>query len=464
MAKTRYVRADADGAGNGTTSSVGGPNGAWTWAQFLADLPVSGDDYHIKGPFTYTLAAKLDFWSGGATQPIIIEGWNTTPGDNPTGADRPRIACGMWEFDLGGYTYFKNFRITISDRSGCYSDGPSTIVMNCSSDNSGPGWPAAFSGFGGVWIDCDATSRDSGFRCSGKVIGCYTYDSDIGIDSMGTAYIRGCILENCIDGIWDSLMGAGTVIQENTFYDCSSKCIRGYDDTQSTILSNIFDTGDDGVWWEVVAGIVWLDFNNFDNLSGSKTVNVSDGHDVSYDDPPIFNAPTLDFRLGPDIKGQGFPKFNDFFRHILGTNLESWSDQGALQRREIIGEAAAVRETGANARSGGSCVKLSPTSTSDPMSWVFLIPCSNGQSFACFFWHKISVGFNGQMDFSASGCGITPIDHANVPFVDDGSYHEFASDQMNPTSDGHITIMVHAYDGVVSGDIFMDDIETIVLP
>lgn len=466
MAKTRYVRADADGAGNGTTYTVGGSNGAWTWAQFLANLPRYGDDYHIKGPFTYTLSADLYLWAGRGNAPIIIEGWDTVPGDTPTGTDRPRIACSAWRFRLGGYNYFKNFRTSHTEWHGCESDSPASVVINCSSVNTGPAldYPAAFSGWGGVWIDCDAAGTDSGWYAQGDIIGCCAHSCDYGIISWGHAYIRGNIIKDCSYGIWLTAgSGEHSFVQDNLFYNIAQKCIDGYEESFGPIMNNIFDSSGDGVSFDAPAGeVVWLDYNNFENLSGSDTVNVSDGDEGTTDDPVIFDAPSDDFRIGPDIKGQGFPKFEWFFRHLFPEDVDSWPDQGPLQRQEIIGETAAVQEASANARSEGSCIKLNPTSTTRPASWVFLIPCTSGQSISSDFWHKVTPGFNGSLDFSASGGGITPIEHVSVPLIDDGSYHQYGSTMMTPTSSGYITVMLQAYDGIVSGDVFIDDITVVV--
>lgn len=465
MAKTRYVRADADGAGNGTTSVVGGANGAWTWAQFLGNLPRHGDHYHIKGPFTYTVTTDLDFFSGMGDEPIIMEGWNTVPGDNPTGTNRPLIACGPWDFHLGGYTFFKNFRTTHTNWRGCLIDPPASVVINCASRNTGPlgETPHAYSGWGGVWIDCDAQSTWGGWFGQGNIIGCCAHDCVYGIITWQSLHVRGNIIKDCTYGLWlgYGVGGLHTFVRDNIFYNCTQIGIKGELECFGPILNNIFDSGGDGINFDTPAGrVVWLDFNNFDNLSGSRAVNVDRGRDTSSDDPAFFNALVDDFRIGPDIKGLGFPKFEWYFMHLFPDDADSWADQGALQRWEIIGETAAVQETGANAQSAGSCVKLSPSTTDRPLAWVFLVPCENAVPFTVLLWHKVTSGFNGSLDFSAFGSGVTPIEHANIPLTDDGVYHQYLSGVLTPTSDGYVTVMLQAYDGAVSGDIFIDDITT----
>jgi hypothetical protein len=290
------------------------------------------------------------------------------------------------------------------------------------------------------------------------------YSSPIGIDPWVTCYIARNIIYGCDAGI--SLNGDdyATLIQDNTFYDCGS-AVKFPDYVPATramcsMLGNIFDTNAVGVDWNVSAGRqLWLDHNNF-SYNIADVVNCSKGGFDTAVDPGFFNVSIGDFRVGPAIKGQGFPKWRGFFGHVLGANLEGWADQGALHRGEVIGEAAAVQEIGPNARSGLSCVRLNPTSTTRPFAWSFLIPCDAGKALRCEFWYKVTAGFNGSLTFSAWGGGIVTIIDAAVALVDDGAYHVYDSAVMDPTSDGYITIILKAYDGVVSGSIFIDDIVT----
>lgn len=468
--KTKYVRSDAVGGGNGNIDAASGPGGnyAWTWNEFitLANLPRYGDTYYIKAG-NYTLTADLDFYSGQGYAPIVVEGYNNTPGDNPTGNNRPYINAGVYDLDLGGYFYFKNFRTRHIEWHGCNSNGPATVVMNCSSRNVGAAgtFPAAFSGRG-LWIDCDGRSSYWGWYVTGYVIGCAAYSSNIGFFHIGRGCVHGSVARNCIYGIQGPWIVGPMPFTDNTMYSCSGSGIyvrTDQGDGYGPFLGNIFDTCGNGVQVDTPAGDhIWLDYNNYENLSGSDVVNCSKGREQTSGDPGFFNAITgYDYRIGPSIKGQGFPKWQTFFDHILDPDLDGWSDQGAMQRQELIGETSVDRETGAEARGGsGSCVKFAPSSTVHPQVWVFQIPCGNGTSMSLNFWHKITAGFNGSLTFSAGGSGITPIVEDVVPLVDDDTYHVYASDIMTPTQNGYVTIIIRARDGLVSGNIFVDDINT----
>lgn len=83
----RYVRADAAGGGNGTTTSATGPNCAFTWAEFITNfntraaggykyIPMSIGGAFSNGTTTTTLTGD-----GTTTSPLIIEGCYQTEGD-----------------------------------------------------------------------------------------------------------------------------------------------------------------------------------------------------------------------------------------------------------------------------------------------------------------------------------------------------------------------------------------------
>ena len=459
--RIRYIRADADGAGDGTTQLVGGGTGAWTWNQMLADEAKYGDTYYLKSG-TYALTADFESGGGNGGSPVIFEGWDVTPGDTPIGNNRPLIAAGSFQSIIGECTFCRNIRFTSTNVLGAFGDGQ-VIFTNCSAVNSAPllSYAAAFGGRG-TWINCDASSNYIAFEVIGPVIGCLGYNSPSGIQARrGLAF--GNILYNCTFAgisIWPYFSGDGTFIQNNTFWSCDH-AINGTDGHINSITSNIFDNGNIGVYWDVPTGghIVWLDNNNYGDLNDDE-FNCDDGGNSTHEAPGFFNQAAGDYRIGPVMKGAGFPTWTPFFDHILGEDLTNFPDQGALQRAEIVGETAAVVELGANARSKNICVKLSPTATADALSWVFEVPASAYQITRCSLYHKITTGFNGSLLFSASGSGITPIVESVVTLIDDDAYHNYLSDYMTPSIGGYITIILQAYDGIVSGDIFIDDITT----
>ena len=85
---TYYVRADADGLGNGTTAAKSGATGAWTWTQFMTAWGAgatlnANDDVNIcsnGGQFNLT-STDAPTRDGGSTAPITIAGCISAKGD-----------------------------------------------------------------------------------------------------------------------------------------------------------------------------------------------------------------------------------------------------------------------------------------------------------------------------------------------------------------------------------------------
>lgn len=86
---TKYVRHDADGSGDGTTTASTGATGAWTFAQMLAATPAAGDEIRIMATGTYSRSAagSINYANGTAAANIKITGANasgTVDGTRPT--------------------------------------------------------------------------------------------------------------------------------------------------------------------------------------------------------------------------------------------------------------------------------------------------------------------------------------------------------------------------------------------
>lgn len=103
----RFVRADADGAGNGTTDANNGANGAYTFDQMLADTEGGSIRYNIKsGVGTYARTTNADTFTtaGAVTAPRAIRGFNVTPGDLEANGRTPGGALILTNFPLITYT------------------------------------------------------------------------------------------------------------------------------------------------------------------------------------------------------------------------------------------------------------------------------------------------------------------------------------------------------------------------
>lgn len=109
----RYVRADAAGGGDGTTTANSGANGAYTWAEMFADINGGGRAGYVynvmKTGGTFSFATSFTFTGDGdLTAPIVIRGCDTIAGD----ATRGRLSTGKLDVSKMPLLTFTNNGIT----------------------------------------------------------------------------------------------------------------------------------------------------------------------------------------------------------------------------------------------------------------------------------------------------------------------------------------------------------------
>lgn len=122
-------RTPTDGANNITAGTfyVGGSlNVGNSLEDDFFDSLVAGNIVYVKGAVTYTPSEAISTVVDGTTaSPITIEGYNTTRGDNPIGANRPTIALGANSITVDNYWIFKNFIMTTTAAIGLSLDNGS---------------------------------------------------------------------------------------------------------------------------------------------------------------------------------------------------------------------------------------------------------------------------------------------------------------------------------------------------
>lgn len=175
---TFVIDRSAGASKSGGAGVIGGPSTPMASAAAM----VAGNTAHCEAG-TYTLTANITLGNGSADLPITITGYNTARGDNPTGDNRPLLACGAYTFLGGDHSRFNHLRATGTAANVLRGDLVS-VFRNCRSENtSGTAGRFAFNtnSYGAVFIGCEGvSSAGSGFsfaNSDGMAVGCYAHDS-----------------------------------------------------------------------------------------------------------------------------------------------------------------------------------------------------------------------------------------------------------------------------------------------
>jgi len=282
-----------DGAKTSGTWYLGGAYSTLD-TSFMASNKTTGNTVYVKTG-TYDIAAHVN--SIGA---IVVEGYQTTRGDTPTGANRPTINMSTYYFS--GESYFlRNFIFTgsyafVGASTGVVNiSGGRGIIRNCKIENTSTSAdPRALSLGGSVVISCELKSQygraihDNG---GGRIINCYIHDSVIGIITVTgvTDLIAGCVIDTCTTGIDGTIWGDGGVRMcfNNTIYNCTTGlAIEPATTDESVMFNNIISACATGLNGSGTASnYSYLDFNCWNNTADKAGTQFSDDTDGASDVP-----------------------------------------------------------------------------------------------------------------------------------------------------------------------------------
>jgi hypothetical protein len=241
----RYVRADAAGGGDGTTTAASGGTGAFTWAEMLADTTVGSVRYNILSTGgVFNLTSTDSFTTAGtATAPRSIRGGNTAAGDL-TGARTAGGSLTVTNFpqirytSTGRITFPANAVIEFMDIEAAVADiavtlGANNVMRKCKVTSSNAASAAARAISNGTnysqIIDCDfaiASSHASSYvveHSRGNVNGCRISAGSAGgggIDLTSFGVVEFCTIINAATGV-----NVGSIMAYVT--NCSFRNISG---------------------------------------------------------------------------------------------------------------------------------------------------------------------------------------------------------------------------------------------
>src|SRR3990167_10472711 len=231
---------------------------------------------------TYTLGEGVSIaGAGGDQKPIVIEGYNATRGDNPTGTSRPTIAQGANNWTYTGANWEeKNIIRTGTGTTVLGGSGSTKKLINCKvTNNSSTAARNSISDFGWV-VNCELGSyRGNAINISSsgsfvKIYGCYIWGSNNGVTIGGTGgsmnrSIMNSIIESCVTNaiVFTGAQTGDFLISGNTLYGSENTTGIGGNfitgTTQVEILNNIIYGFVTGISHADVQTIGYDDYNDY---------------------------------------------------------------------------------------------------------------------------------------------------------------------------------------------------------
>lgn len=297
-------------AGANASSGTGYVGGAMSLVGSLDDeffeQTVAGNTIYVEAG-TYTLTSNISLAKDGTTTaPITVEGYNSSRGDNPTGTNRPEIACGAHDFNFDDWWIIKHLRMTGTDSQVIRAD-VAAIIENCKAVNSGVATRKAIDATeatAGRILSCEAESTNGvaidATNNKMKIIGCYIRDSVTGIDMDASNADQNVVLNNIIDtcstvGIVIGNGSTDIIVMGNTIYTCGIG-ISGTGDDRFSCINNIIDGCTTGASWATNYPENWFDYNCWDNTTDVSSV--TQGDNKVEGDPGLTDPANEDFTLG----------------------------------------------------------------------------------------------------------------------------------------------------------------------
>lgn len=308
-------RSPAPGAGSATAGNckVGG---ALSFSGALEDAFLEGTTATTSGfqggnvlfikLGSYTPSGVVSVASTLSTAAVgsLISGYQTVFGDEPTGANRPTIACGANAFALGQFQSVRNVIFT-SSAAGGVTMGTGAQSQNCKVYNSSSTTTriAITAGAQSIIVDCEAVSLNgvaiSTSVTETRVVNCYVHDSDTGISSSGNrgVLVSGCLFEAFTTvGLVATSTSGNVTVEYSTFYGREAKIGTGINFNANPSINN-------RVWACIFYGLAtginvstalqtsnWGDWNDFFNNTADVALWNKGIHDKALD--PTFAGAT----------------------------------------------------------------------------------------------------------------------------------------------------------------------------
>ena len=263
----------------------------------LFEIGIEGNIFYIKySASTFVLGEAVSITAtGGVQKPIEVIGYNTTRGDNPTGANRPTVSCGAnslifalnWQTSniifTGTGSPMVNFSSGNSKGVNCKYKNTSTAVDRGAVTNNGVDL---------FLVNCELISyRGKAIATTSNVllaVGCYLHASNMGLSVRVSTYtLVDCIIsDNVTSAVNFEVANTGrTNIINSTLYGSENTTGTAFavftGTTDITLLNNIIYGFTDGVNHPDVQSVGFDDYNCYFNNDTDVTNWTKGSNDVA---------------------------------------------------------------------------------------------------------------------------------------------------------------------------------------
>ena len=328
----------------GSTGGSGSMGGAMTLNDYnITPVSLNGQIAYIANDATHTLTAAIALNTTTTSGKILVEGYNTTRGDSPTGSSRPLVAAGAYAVDIESQFLWVNFRFTgtstaIVGTSSSRRGGLYNVSINNSSGTASRDAFDVPTGSNYIAAHCELQSVNGFAVVAGgdtHLYGCYIHDSDVGVlgNSSYTMSMSHCIIDTCSEGVGSDTADLYASITNTTIYNCTKGV--DLDEWEGIFMDNIIDSCTTGFEVDAVSfGII--DYNNWSNNTADISV-ASKGANATSGAPGFADAPNGNFAPGAGVKATSslgaFP----------GGLTTGYLDQGAVQHQDTGGGGTIAR-------------------------------------------------------------------------------------------------------------------------
>lgn len=261
-----------------------------------------------KGTYTQN---GIDFTSTAGTNllPYVVEGYDTTRGDNPTGTNRPLITLNSgYYYSFGSYWKLFNMSFYYASGGGGYPYqaylGANSLARNCKFESNDFFGYNTLTISGGNWfIDCEFKHRTNGtahntvmaYGTGNFFHGCLFVGSTKGVYCAGSVF-NYCIFSGAVTQAID-INGIDNFISNCVFYSCGKAVNSNGAAYQVRIVNSIILTCTVGLSCSASSPTdFYSDYNNFyDN--GTDVTNVIKGPNDTAANPSFTDAANGNFSL-----------------------------------------------------------------------------------------------------------------------------------------------------------------------